>query len=473
MYEAFFGFRERPFQLTPNPRFLFLNPGHREALATLRYGLTSSLGITLLLGEAGTGKTTLLRAALHAEQHPDYRHAVLRPTRRCRPRTSTRSWRTGSASPTRPARRGASCRPSSATSLERHEAGGPTALVVDEAQSLTHELFEEIRLLANLETETAKLVNVVLVGQPELADRLNDPSLRQLKQRVVLRRALAPSTSSRRPYIATRLRVAGASPGEVFTKDAVRAIHHASRGIPRAIGVICENALLAGYAAQKKPVDRATSPTCAATSTCPSSGNGPPPAQHAPRAGHDAARARRRPQPAAPPREDPARAARVALVDSRGGRPLSRTARSQVLLTPASSASAGDSDPGEALKRTSCHSLRSCGEASPCPGAGAPSGQAAAGRRPQQPSRPRPAGRPWPPTRASPSAPRTCSASSSGASQEMSGDVTVRPDGMITLPLIRDVKAAGLTPDAAGRPHPGPRCASTSPTPRSPSSCGR
>jgi type II secretory pathway predicted ATPase ExeA len=141
--------------------------------------------------------------------------------------------------------------------LERYRAGGLTAVIVDEAQSLTHELFEEIRLLANLETATAKLVNVVLVGQPELADRLNDPSLRQLKQRIVLRCTMVPlDLESTASYIATRLQVAGASPSEVFTKDAVVSIHEASRGIPRIIGVICENALLAGYAAQRKPVDQ-------------------------------------------------------------------------------------------------------------------------------------------------------------------------------------------------------------------------
>jgi general secretion pathway protein A len=118
-------------------------------------------------------------------------------------------------------------------------------------------LFEEIRLLANLETETAKLLSVILVGQQELADRLNEPSLRQLKQRVVLRCVLAPLDAAwTASYIATRLRVAGASPSDVFTKDAVVAIYEASRGIPRTIGVICENALLAGFAAQKKPVDR-------------------------------------------------------------------------------------------------------------------------------------------------------------------------------------------------------------------------
>jgi type II secretory pathway predicted ATPase ExeA len=256
MYEAFFGFCERPFQLTPNPRFLFLNPGHREALATLRYGLTSSLGITLLLGEAGTGKTTPHRSALQAERHPGHRHAVLSNPMLTPPEFfEILAERLGLLHAT--GSKGRFLMAFERDLLERHGAGGQTALVVDEAQSLSHELFEEIRLLANLETETAKLVNVVLVGQPELADRLNDPSLRQLKQRVVLRCALSPlDLQSTASYIATRLRVAGAVAEDVFTREAVRSIYEASRGIPRTIGVVCENALLAGYAAQRKPVDR-------------------------------------------------------------------------------------------------------------------------------------------------------------------------------------------------------------------------
>ena len=256
MYEAFFGLSERPFQLTANPRFLVLNPGHREALATLRYGFSSSLGITLLLGEAGTGKTTLLRAALHAEQRPEHRHVVLsNPTLSPADFYEILADKFGLADAS--GSKGRFLLAFERDLLERHTAGGRTAIVIDEAQSLSHELFEEIRLLANLETETAKLLNVVLVGQQELADRLNDPSLRQLKQRVVLRCVLAP-LDLRHRRLPTSRRACGwpaPSPSDVFTKDAVVAIYEASRGIPRTIGVICENALLAGYAAQKKPVD--------------------------------------------------------------------------------------------------------------------------------------------------------------------------------------------------------------------------
>jgi general secretion pathway protein A len=257
MYEKFFGLRERPFQLTPNPRYLFLNPSHREALATLRDGLSAPRGVTLLLGEAGTGKTTILMAALRAERNPAHRHVLV-----SNPVMARAEFFEFLAESFQLPRVGESKarflidfqRDVSARSAQ----GGLTALVIDEAQSLPYALLEEIRLLANLETETTKLVNVVLVGQQELADRLNDPSLRQLKQRVGLRCSLEPlDLRETARYIAARLRVAGADAADVFTRDAVVAIHAASHGIPRTIGVICDNALLGGYAAQVKPVDRA------------------------------------------------------------------------------------------------------------------------------------------------------------------------------------------------------------------------
>ena len=276
MYEAFFGFSERPFQLTPNPRFLFLNPAHREALATLRYGLTSSLGITLLLGDAGTGKTTLLHAALQAERRPAHRYALLsNPT--LAPADFYEILAEAFRLPGASGSKGRFLLAFERDLLERHRAGGLTALVVDEAQVLSLELFEEIRLLANLETETAKLVNVVLVGQRELAGRLNDPALRQFKQRVILRCALPPlDLESTASYIAARLRVAGAEATDVFTKDAVRTIYEASGGNPRVIGVVCENALLAAYAAQRKPIDRGIITAVCRDFDLPVIGNGQP-----------------------------------------------------------------------------------------------------------------------------------------------------------------------------------------------------
>jgi general secretion pathway protein A len=256
MYEAYFGLRERPFDLTTNPRFLFLTPKHREALSTLRYGLSAPRGLTLLLGDAGTGKTTVLRAALADERRSENRHVMLTNP------TLTRSEFYEFI--VRGFRLSDECSRSKARFLtefqrdvqERHLAGGVTTLILDEAQSLPYELLEEVRLLANIETSTVKLLNLVLVGQPELADRLNEQSLRQLKQRITLRAQLQPldlrETAS---YIAGRLRIAGGNVSEIFTREAVVAIHEASHGLPRVINVLSDNSLMSGFAVQSKPVD--------------------------------------------------------------------------------------------------------------------------------------------------------------------------------------------------------------------------
>jgi general secretion pathway protein A len=256
MYEAFFGLRERPFDLTTNPRFLFLTPRHREALSTLRYGLSAPRGLTILLGDAGTGKTTVLRAALSEERRPENRHVLL-----TNPTLTRAEFYEFIA---RGFRLSEGCAQSKARFLtefqrdvqDRHAAGGTTTLIIDEAQSLPYELLEEVRLLANIETSTAKLLNLVLVGQPELADRLNEQSLRQLKQRITLRAQLAPlDLRETAAYVAGRFRIAGGNVSDAFTKDAVIAIYEISSGLPRIINVLADNALMGGFASQEKPVD--------------------------------------------------------------------------------------------------------------------------------------------------------------------------------------------------------------------------
>ncbi|MGE3844179.1 MAG: ExeA family protein [Vicinamibacterales bacterium] len=256
MYESFFGLRERPFQLTPNPRFLFLSPAHREALATLCCGLGASAGVTVLLGEAGTGKTTLVRAALKAEQWPNNRHLMLsNPTL-----TRAEFYEMLTAGFDVVSSSGSKARfliEFERDALDRQRQGGVNTLIIDDAQSLTAELFEEVRFLADLETETAKLLNVILVGTQELGTRLEEPQLKQLRQRVALRSTLTPmDLQETADYIAARLSVAGVDASDIFTKDAVLAVFEASHGIPRTIGVICDNALLGGFAAQIKPIDR-------------------------------------------------------------------------------------------------------------------------------------------------------------------------------------------------------------------------
>ena len=194
MYEAFFGLRERPFDLTPNPRFLVLTESHREVLLNLEYGIASRKGITLLIGEAGSGKTTVIRAAI--ERQPVKVHCVhLHNPTLTRTEFNEMLARAVRAFGARPRSRRPRCSPSSRRCCAQRQAEDEkTVLIVDEAQSLPLELLEEIRLLANIETNDEKLMSVIIAGQPELATRLNDRALRQFKQRVALRCELRPLT---------------------------------------------------------------------------------------------------------------------------------------------------------------------------------------------------------------------------------------------------------------------------------------
>jgi general secretion pathway protein A len=257
MYERFYGVNERPFDLMPNPRFLFLSSKHREALTHLQYGLTGRPGVTLIIGEAGTGKTTLARAALQSLNGSSA--GVVHMSNPTLTRSEFFDYLSvGFGFPPETAESKSRFLRELESAARSRPPGHALALVFDEAQSLPFELLEEIRLLTNVETPSGQALAVVLMGQPELADRLNDSSLRQLKQRVTLRCELSVlDLKETAAYIAARVRTAGGRAELLFTRDAVCAIHQCSRGIPRTISVICDNALVNGFASGVKPVGEA------------------------------------------------------------------------------------------------------------------------------------------------------------------------------------------------------------------------
>jgi general secretion pathway protein A len=255
MYEQFFGLRERPFDLTPNPRYLVLTDVHREALSNLEYAIASRKGLTLLIGEAGSGKTTLIRTAI--ARQPERVHCV-HLHNPALTRAEFVEMLAAQFELPEHARFSKAVLLAELESLlkRRRLAGETTVLIVDEAQSLPLDLLEEIRLLANIETDDEKLLTVIIAGQPELAGRLNDVALRQFKQRVALRCELRPLTlSETAAYLAGRIKAAGGVGAEVFTREAVTLIHQRSHGIPRTISVMADNALLTGFAAGQRPVN--------------------------------------------------------------------------------------------------------------------------------------------------------------------------------------------------------------------------
>jgi type II secretory pathway predicted ATPase ExeA len=255
MYERFFGLRERPFDLTANPKYLFMSSRHAEALSNLQYGITARRGVTLIIGEAGTGKTTLVRAFLESAPGLNTECIHLYNPSLTRPEFIEFMANAFGLSPRAARSKTALLQELEQALLERRRAGIMSALIVDEAQALPLELLEEVRLLANMETVDDKLLPVVLVGQPQLAVRLNEPDLKQLKQRVALRCDLRPlSLSETMSYITERVRIAGGDAAKLFSQDAVDVIHQCSQGIPRTISVICDNALMSGFATNQRPV---------------------------------------------------------------------------------------------------------------------------------------------------------------------------------------------------------------------------
>jgi general secretion pathway protein A len=279
MYERYYGLQERPFDLSPNPRFLCFTPQHREALVHLQYGLAGRPGLTVLVGEAGTGKTTLVRAALQATDDSSTIVHLSNPTLT---RAEFYDYLAAGFGFTAEAARSKIQFLRELEEALNKDDGPMLALVVDEAQSVPYELLEEIRLLTNAEASSGRSLAVALVGQPELARRLEEARLRQLKQRVVLRCELTPlSLKDTAAYISGRVRTAGGEATRLFTRDAVVAIHQHSRGIPRVISVICDNALVNGFAADQKPVGASiVAEVCRTLALTPAQPQPAPPAPH-------------------------------------------------------------------------------------------------------------------------------------------------------------------------------------------------
>jgi general secretion pathway protein A len=254
MYKSFYGLKENPFNVNPDPRFLFLTKQIEEALTGLMYGIQTRKGFITLTGEVGTGKTTLINRLLDWLHHRRARTAFLFNSRMnssqlfdfilaefdivCESKSKSQQllklnhWL-----------------------LERYRDGETVVLIIDEAQNLTYPVLEEIRLLTNLETSTEKLLQIVLSGQPELEEKLKLPQLRQLRQRIMLRCRTTPlSEEQTREYIAERLRIAGASGEPIFSTKTVETIHVYSLGIPRVINLLCEHSLVNGFVEQQHPI---------------------------------------------------------------------------------------------------------------------------------------------------------------------------------------------------------------------------
>jgi general secretion pathway protein A len=257
VYLEFYGLQRPPFDITPNPRFLFRSAKHREALNHLLYGIRERKGFVQLTGEIGAGKTTLCRALLE-QLDPHFSTAlILNPALNAD--ELMKSIATEFRLPVGGFDRLEMIAVFNEFLLSQTERGLETVLIIDEAQNLTEELLEQVRLLSNIETDNRKLLQIVLMGQPELRDRLNGPHLKQLRQRITVRYHLAALTRVEvGQYIQHRLALAGANGAPTFTRPALWRIYFYSGGIPRLVNAVCDKALLAGFVEKSKRITSKT-----------------------------------------------------------------------------------------------------------------------------------------------------------------------------------------------------------------------
>jgi general secretion pathway protein A len=255
VYLDHYGLTEPPFDITPNPRFLFYSAKHREAYNHLLYGLRERKGFVQLTGEVGAGKTTLCRAMLEQLDNQHYATAlILNPVMSADELIKAIAIEFGL--PVSGLDRLDTIAVINEFLLQQVERGKDAVLIVDEAQDLTDELLEQVRLLSNLETDDRKLLQIVLMGQPELRDRLNNPRLRQLRQRITVRYHLPPLTRDEvNQYVQHRLHVSGGNGTPYFTRPALWRVYRYTQGIPRLVNAVCDKALLAGFVAQSEKID--------------------------------------------------------------------------------------------------------------------------------------------------------------------------------------------------------------------------
>ena len=254
MYNAFFGLDTDPFRVNPDPRFLYPADSHREALATLTYAIRERKGFVVITGEVGTGKTTILNALLPTLE-PDVQAAYIFNTSLSLGDFFGSFFDELGLERVEPFRKGKALNRLNHYLIDRLRKGKQTLLIVDEAQNLSSQLLEEIRMLSNLETPQSKLLQIFLVGQPELWAKLSKPNLRQLLQRVELFQRIHPLNAIETgEYVRERLLRSGHATGDVFSGGALRALYAHSGGIPRVVNVLCDSALITGFAEETIPI---------------------------------------------------------------------------------------------------------------------------------------------------------------------------------------------------------------------------